>query len=249
MAIKHLIRIVVASSVLLLSANAPAFVMTFGDKDGLGFGFYGDDEPTDGSSLEGLTPGDVTFAFNSYLHLFPQWPFDPEPTEFFGTDQIYVGSDQTVSHDGYAGYAGRAAGPQVITMDYNPIVQAGHTVDTLTLGIAADDFQFPLWGNPFVALVNGHIVVDLINELNGLNQTGPQVQYFSLGLDTAILDPSNELTLTIGQAGTGGDGWAIDFLTIGVTTSPMSAPLPPAIILLGAGLLATAGLSRRTHSK
>ena len=71
MAIKHLIRIVVASMVLMLSANAPAFVMTFGDKDALGFGVYGDDEPTDGASLEGLMTGEVTFAFNSYAHGFP----------------------------------------------------------------------------------------------------------------------------------------------------------------------------------
>ena len=243
MAIKHLIRIVVASMVLMLSANAPAFVMTFGDKDAFGFGVYGDDEPTDGASLEGLMTGEVTFAFNSYAHGFP---FDPEFVEFAGTDQIYVGSDQTAFGDGYSVYGGRQAGPQVITMDYNPIVQAGHIVDTLTLGIAADDFQRPAFGNPFIALVNGHIVVDLINELNGLLQTGPRVQYFSLGLDTAILDPGNVLNLVIDQAGTGNDGWAIDFLTIGVTTH---APLPPAFVLFGAGLLAMAGLSRRTRSK
>lgn len=246
MAIKSVTSVVVTSLVLLLTANAPAFVMTFGDKDALGFGVYGDDEPTDGASLEGLMTGEVTYAFNSYFHGFP---FDPELSDFPGTDQIYVGSDQTGFNDGYSFYGGRAAGPQIITVDYNPIVQVGHVVDTLTLGIAADDFQFPFFGHPFTALVNGHIVVDLINELNGLNQTGPQVQYFSLGLDTAILDPGHTLTLIIDQAGTGSDGWAIDFVTIGVTTSPAAVPLPPAFVLLGAGMLATMGLARRKHPK
>ena len=244
MEIKHLIRIIIASMALMLTANVPAFVMTFGDKDGLGFDVYGDDEPTDGASLEGLMTGDVTFAFNDYFHGFP---FDPEPDEYAGTDQIFVGSDRTAFGDGYSMYAGRTAGPQVITVDYNPIVQAGHSVDTLTIGIAADDFQSPFFGNPFIALVNGHIVVDLINELNGLLQTGPHVQYFSLGIDPGILDLGNVLTLTIDQAGTGNDGWAIDFLTIGVTTS-MHLPLPPAFVLFAAGLMATAGLSRRTRS-
>ena len=246
MEIKHLIRITVASLALLLSANASAFVMTFGDKDALGFDIYGDDEPTDGASLEGLMTGDVTFAFNSYAHGFP---FDPEITDHAGTDQIFVGSDQTAVGDGYSVYASRMAGPQVITVDYNPIVQAGHSVDTLTLGIAADDFQeaHPFFNNGYIALVNGTIVVDLINELNGLNQSGPHVQYFSLGIDPSILDPSHSLTLTIDQAGLGNDGWAIDFLTIGVTTS-INMPLPPAFVLFAAGLMATAGLSRRNRS-
>lgn len=245
MPINHMLRLIIAILVLTLSANAPAFVMTFGDKDALGFDVYGDDEPTDGASLEGLMTGEVTFAFNSYAHGFP---FDPELVEFAGTDQIFVGSDQTAFGDGYSVYGGRQAGPQIITMDYNPIVQPGHTVETLTLGIAADHFQeaHGFFNNGYVALLNGHIVVDLINELNALLQTGPAVQYSSLGIDTAILDPGHVLTLTIDQAGFGNDGWAIDFLTIGVTTH---VPLPPAFVLFGAGLVATAGLSRRTRSK
>ena len=91
--------------------------------------------------------------------------------------------------------------------------------------------------------MNGHIVVDLINELNGLVQTGPEVQFFSIGLDPGLLESSNILTLTIDQAGDGRDGWAIDFLTVGVTSSPV--PLPPALGLFAMAAISALGLSRR----
>ena len=45
------------------------------------------------------------------------------------------------------------------------------------------------------------------------------MQFFSIGLDPASLDESNVLTLTIDEGGDGGDGWAVDFLTVGVETS------------------------------
>ncbi len=102
----------------------------------------------------------------------------------------------------------------------------------LTLGIAADDFQNTVFGNPFTASVNGITNVALTNELNSLNQTGPVVQFFTIGIDPSLLSSTNVLTLTISEGGTGGDGYAVDFLTVGVTTQ--SVPEPSGLILLGA---------------
>src|SRR4030095_9043491 len=59
--------------------------------------------------------------------------------------------------------------------------------------------------------------------INSLLQTGPVVQFLSIGLDPASLDVSNVLTLTIDERGDGGDGWAVDFLTVGVQTTILIA--------------------------
>ena len=40
----------------------------------------------------------------------------------------------------------------------------------------------------------------------------------TIGIDPAVLQTNNILTLSIDEGGNGGDGWAIDFLTVGVTT-------------------------------
>ena len=107
----------------------------------------------------------------------------------------------------------------MITLDYSSLVPAGTQIDTFTLGIGADDFQFPVWGQPFLAYINGTVDAALENTLNGLVQTGPVVQFFSIGVDPASLNADNVLTLTIDEGGDGGDGWAVDFLTVGVQTS------------------------------
>jgi len=190
-------------------------VLIFGDKDVLGTGSYSQD-PTTGATLSGLQTGQVTFGAPATYH---SYPFDPDPTDYPGTDQIFTGSNQTGFHDGYSVYANRARGPQVITLDYSSLIPAGSQIDTFTLGIAADDFQFPVWRQPFVASINGTINAALKSTLNSLVQTGPQVQFFSIGLDPASLNASNVLTLTIDNSGDGGDGWAVDFLTVGVQTS------------------------------
>ena len=92
-------RVFVLVAALFACANAFGAAMTFGDKDALGFDVYGDSEPTDGASLEGLTIGAVTFSFTGFAHGFP---FSPEVSDYSGTDQIFVGSDQTAFGDGYS---------------------------------------------------------------------------------------------------------------------------------------------------
>ena len=83
--------------------------------------------------------------------------------------------------------------------------------------------QFPVWRQPFSASINGTVNAALKRTLNSLVQTGPVVQFFSIGLDPASLDESNVLTLTIDNVGDGGDGWDVDFLTVGVqTTGPLN---------------------------
>jgi len=162
------------------------------------------------------------------------------------TDQIYVGSVQTGAHDGYSGMPVRINGPQTLVLNYSSLVSGG-TVATLTLGIGADDFQFPVFGQPFTATVNGVVNTALTSLLNSLVQTGPVVQFVSIGLNPAIDTPAHTLTLSIDQGGDGGDGWAIDYLTVGVTTNAAAAPEPAtaALFLAGiAGLLLRRRLTR-----
>jgi MYXO-CTERM domain-containing protein len=202
----------------------------YGDADVLGTGSYGSD-PTAGATQNGLAPGATTFASLITGHSFG---FDPAG-DFLGTDQIYVGSVQTGGHDGYSGYGGRINGPQILTLDYSGIVGAGESVTGLTLGIAADDFQNAVFGQAYSASINGTPYAPLTDALNAFDQTGPVVQYFTIGIPTLLLTPDHTLILSIDQGGDGGDGWAVDFLTVGVTTQ---VPAPA-----GAGLIALAGLA------
>jgi PEP-CTERM motif len=222
--------VVITSSVI----PARAGLIEYGNENLLNTGSYPSD-PKAGATLSGLAPGVVTMATNSFGH---GYPFSPSPGDYPGTDQIYVGSVQTASHDGYSEYAGRVNGPQVITMNYSSLLPVGQSVATLTLGIASDDFQNPVFGQPFTATINGVTDVALTNTLNGLNDAGPTEQFFTIGISTSALLSNNILTLTIDEGGDGGDGWAIDFLTIGVTTS--AVPEPSTVLLLGSGLFAVA---------
>jgi len=222
---------------ILSASQGYASVIQYGDKDVLGTGSYGS-EPTAGATLQGLTTDQITTASLIKPHNFPFSPSGDHP----GTDQIYVGTVQTAQHDGYAGYGGRLNGPQVILMDYSSGIPAGHFVTTLTLGIAADDFQRPRFGQPYSASVNGVSNAALTAKLNSLDQTGPRVQFFSIGIDPNILQANDILTLSVNQGGTGGDGWAIDFLTIGLTTE---VPEPATISLMALGLAVVGGRKRR----
>jgi hypothetical protein len=230
---------VLTISFATLAGTARAGVVQYGDADVLGTGYTYSGDPTAGATLQGLQPGVVTFASLITGHIYPPPP-TPSPNDYPGTDQIYVGPNQTFQHDGYSQSPTRIAGPQVILLDYSALA-AGQTVESLTLGIAADDFQNPVWHQPFVVTLNGVNFAPLTDTINGLNQTGPQTQFFSIGLPLSLVNSSHTLTLSINSSGDGGDGWAIDFLTVGVNGVPSPGSLP----LIGFGSLTLLGRTRR----
>lgn len=231
---------IVAALASVGSARADT-VEVYGDQDVLGTGTYASD-PTAGATLVGLAPGVVTFATLITPHGFP---FSPEGDDLAGTDQIYAGAFSYVGGDGYSNALERINGAQVINVDYSALVPEGQTVDSLTLGIAADDFQYPVFANPYTAVVNDQIDPVLSSTLNGLDQTNPNVQFFTIGIGNIRAD--NTLTLVIRQASgvsrgdpqPQGDGWAIDFLTIGITTVPSQGTMALA------GLAGLVSLRRR----
>ena len=234
-----------APFLLLLASSLQAGLITFGTEDCLGTGCYGTSDPTAGATLIGLAPNMITNASGYFPH---SYPFTPSPGDFPGTDQIYVGSVQTGSHDGYSVAAQHINGPDVITMNYSSQVGADQSVVSLTLGIAADDFQFPDFGQPFIVTLNGGPDPALTAELESLNESGPEVHFFTIGLDPALDNASHTLTLSIDEGGDGGDGWAVDFVTLGVQTTTAAATPEPATATLAAicmlGLL-SACASRR----
>jgi PEP-CTERM motif len=228
----------------LLSTFAPrasADVLEYGDENLLNTGTYPSD-PKAGATLQGLAPGVVTLATDVFGHGFP---FTPAAGAFPGTDQIYVGSVQTGAHDGYSVAGARINGPQILTMDYSSLVTVGQSVTTFTLGIATDDFQFPAFGQPFIASINGIVNTALTNTLNSVDDGGPVERFLTIGIDPATLLGTNILTLTIDEGGDGGDGWAVDFLTVGVTTS--AVPEPASLVSLGLGSLGVFLCRRRSR--
>lgn len=232
-----------AIAVASLQVPANAAVLQYGDMDVMGTRSYPTD-PRTGAILEGLTAGVVTFGAPEINH---SYPFTPSGDDYLGTDQIYVGSNQTAFLDGYSGAVSRKTGPQHISLDYSPLVATGQVVDTLTLGIAADDFEFPRWGQAFTARINGTIDPILTAVLNNLSQTYPQTQFFTIGLSPEVLLASHVLNLEIDQGGNGADGWAIDFLTVGVATKSAAVPEPTTVVgLLIAG---AAGLGAKLRQK
>ena len=221
--------------------HAHAGIMQFGDRNEDGTGSYPSD-PTAGATLQGLAPGVVTTATNSFLHPFPT---QPAAGEFPGTDQVYTGGAPAPTHDGYSVLPGGVAGPQVLTMDYSSLVPAGQTAGGLTLGIAADDFQQPTFHEPFVAKINGVVDAAISNQLNAMDLSGPKIQFFTAGIDPSLLSKSNVLTLTIDRAGPNADGWAVDFATIGVT--PVPEPSTLTVLLVGSLGLGARALRRRSR--
>lgn len=232
------------------AAPAQAQFIEFGDEDLSNTGTYASD-PKAGATLVGLAPNAVTFATNSFIHSFNPLPA-PQPGDFAGTDQIYVGSTQTSFHDGYSSASNRLNGPQTFSLNYGSLVPAGNVVQTLTLGFAADDFQAPAFGQPFVATVNGVTNTTLTNVLNNLNQTGPLTRFITIGIDPSVLADNNVLTFGINELGDGGDGWTVDFLTVGVTSAP-AAPATPEpgslALLMGLGISGISFVARRRANR
>jgi hypothetical protein len=216
-----------------------ADVLTFGTKDCLTTGCYGTSDPTAGATLQGLTPGVSTDATGYFGH---SYPFSPTAGDFPGTDQIYVGSVQTGSDDGYSNASQRINGPDVMVLNYSSLVPAGQTVSTLTLGIAADDFQFPSIGNPYIVTVNGIPDPALVKKLESLNESGPIVHFFTIGLDPTLYT-GNTVAVSIDELGNGGDGWAVDFLTVGVTTT--ATPEPSEYVALACALAGLGAIALR----
>ncbi len=91
-------RFLPALAMLGFAPLASASFLVYGDMDRLGFGPYSSD-PTVGATLQGLAPNAVTYG---NLIQGNGYPFSPSPGDYPGTDQIYVGSSQTSTHDGYS---------------------------------------------------------------------------------------------------------------------------------------------------
>jgi len=231
----------IVAAALCRSALADG-VQEYGTENVLGTGTYASD-PKAGTTLEGLAPGVSTASTLITPHGFP---FAPAAGDYPGTDQIYVGSVQTGAHDGYSTSAERINGPDLISMDYSGLVGAGTSVSTLTLGIAFDDFQNAVFGQPFTLMINGQTDTALTALANSLNETTPVVQFYTIGISTSELNSSNMLDLSIDEGGDGGDGYAVDFLTIGVTTVPASStPLPASLAMGLVGMLGVGALVLR----
>lgn len=244
----RVLHLILATSVTLIAAAkspADAAVMTYGDMDCVGFGCYGAADPTSGAVLQGLGAGVTSHATTAFSHGLP--PF-PGGVDFAGTDTIYVGSHLIHADDGYAANGNPVAGPQMLTLNYGGLVAGGTHITSLTLGIAADDFQNPFFGQPFMASVNGTPNADLTALLNSINTGGPSVQFFTIGLDLNDLAPSNILNISIDEGGDGGDGWAVDFLTVGVTTAANVVPEPMTLALFGTVLAGWAARRRKTSA-
>jgi len=214
-------------------------VLEYGDEDQSGAGPYSSD-PKAGATLSGLAPGAITQGPQSAGH--DEFKTRPSGGDFAGTDTIHVGSTfTTLAHDGYSyqfltGQAG-VKGPDTFSLDYSSLLPAGQTLQTLTLGIGADDFQAPKYGQPFTATINGVFSAGLTNKLNNVTLTDPSDLFFTFGVDPALLTSDRVLKLSIDEGGDGGDGYAVDFLTVGVT----SAPVPEASTTVSLGLLLALG--------
>ena len=244
----------VALAALSLSAARPASaqgILEYGNENQDGAGPYASGfDPKAGAALSGLTAGQTTQGAQSSGHteFFPDAPAG----DFAGTDTIHVGSTFTdQAHDGYAGqylYAPSPGhvvkGPDSFSLNYSSLVPAGQTLQTLTLGLEADDFQYAKYGNPFTATINGVESSEIESVLNSVVLTDPSSQFFTFGIDPSLLTSSNVLNLSIDEGGDGGDGYAVDFLTVGVTTSgaPAAAPVPEASTTVSFGLLIALGL-------
>ena len=243
-----LILSVVVTRVAAAQSSIAPGVLQFGDRDRANTGAYTSD-PTAGATLLGLSPGVVTTA---PLREGTEYPIATDAGDFAGSDRIFVGDPLTSCSDGYCSYArdypsNASSGPQVFSLDFGSLIPAGRRVTSLTLGLALVDFQFPAFSQPFIGMINGTEWEPFSAALNSIDTGGPLVQFRTIGLPTSSYEP-NVLTIGINNGGTGGDAWAIDFLTLGFTTESLPgavAPEPVSLVLLGTGLAGVAAVRQR----
>ena len=235
---QHSLRSCLVAAALGAALSTQAAVMYFGDVDVLNTGASYPTDPTLGAQLTGVAPGFYTVGASGFGH---SYPFTPDIGDFPGTDEIYVGSNQTGNMDGYSS-SPRVSGPQILNLDYSPIAQGGPI--PRTLGLMLSDFQQPSFGQPYTASINGVIDLDLTILLNAVDQGGPATYFVSYGVSPGLLTPDNKIVLSIDQGGNGGDGWAIDFATIGITAVP-----EPSEWTAVAGLALLAGAAARRLAK
>lgn len=208
------------------AAGQPANVVVFGDLDRVGNGTYLT-SPWDTAALFGLTAGQTSAG-----PVFPAaGPTPPNQADFQRTDRVLKGTGS--AQDGYANAMNNPlSGAHTFTLDYTAALQGGTAVDTLTIGVMLIDVQ-PSASAQYTLNVNGSAsaFTNITGVVNGLDQAGQAGQFLSFGvpLDVLALNPSaNTLNFTIDQ-GVGGDGFAVDFLTVGVTP----VPEPAGLLLVG----------------
>lgn len=198
-------------------------VLVYGDKDLFGSQYPKGAHPTAGAQLYGLQPGQVSTATQTYDYgniFTPGFGDLGGQTDYPGTDQLYVASSSTPQMSQIQ------RGPEVISMDYSSQVPPGQVATGLTLGMAASNFNAQGTQQTYTAWINNQIDVPLSRQLNSLEMSAQDTQFFAIGIDPQLLLPDDTLTLKIDASGSSNPlAWAIDFLTIGVTTAP--APTPP----------------------
>ena len=248
---------IAALAALGLSAAHPALAQTtsvapgvleYGTENQEGAGPYSGGfnppgfDPKAGATLSGLSAGQTTSGAQSGGHdeYFPDAPAG----DFAGTDTIHVGSTFAgQAHDGYSDQvlsdpSHGVVGPDTFSLNYSSLLSPGQAPGTLTLGILADDFQYAQYGDLFTATVNGVESTQIENALNGTDLSDPSTKFYTFGIDPSLLNSSNVLNLSIDEKGDGGDGYAVDFLTVGVTP----AAVPEASTTISFGVLLALGL-------
>ena len=237
-----------AHSALAQTTTIAPGVLEYGTENQEGAGPYSGGfnpvgfDPKAGATLSGLSAGQITSGAKSGGHdeFFPNAPAG----DFAGTDTIHVGSTFAgQAHDGYSdqyltdpGHV--VKGPDTFALNYSSLLPAGQIAQTVTLGIELDDFQYGKYNQPFTATIDGVESKQIESVLNSVDLTDPAGQFYTFGLDPALLGSSGVLNLSIDEGGDGGDGYAVDFLTLGVTP----AAVPEASTTISFGLLLALGL-------
>jgi hypothetical protein len=186
--------------------NDAAGIAVFGSEGFFGQQYPAKANPYEGTALTGLAPNVSTVAISKFV---APATFAPIATDYPGTDQIYVGSNEIPGAD-------QLVGPQVITLDYSALTKLSHPIKTFTLGIATDGFEDPTTNIPYTVSINGVVNTTLTSILNNLNDADRVEQFVSIGIDPAQLSASKVLTISIDSPGNDVSGWAVDFLTVGI---------------------------------